>query len=481
MSFTSKFRENPLFYGYFIVGLFIFSIYFVDIWHTPNPVSRALPVLTYNESKTLEITKYEQLSLDKSKVNDKYFSDKAPLPTLITIPFYEFAETIGLSEWSYDEKEMQGAPKWFLQLSSIIFLGSVLTSSIPFLLLILLSFGISDDYKFKPTLILLAFFGSFIFVFNGTFFNHILAGFFLVLSVYFLKTKQNPLLSGLFAGMAFLCEYTFGLLFVLIPLYHILNDKKLAFQPIIKFGVGLIPAVLVMAWYNYYTTGNPLEFIFYFTDYEAFSKGIKQNYGFNHPTVDSVLGLLISPYMGILFYCPAIIFYFIGSWRKKTLSIYKDPVTLISAAFFILVSSYFIWWGGYSWGPRYLLAIACLIVVYSSLVFNQFKAKWILILILGISFLHNWSAKITQVFLVPDRMSPNGEASFPFKDVVLKAFDGGTYNQNNLLTQFFQWDPFKSGILFLCLFLLWMVGLEIIYRKKFLPLDVQISNKKHKK
>lgn len=461
MGLKTKFKENPFFYAYFIIGLFIFSIYFVDIWHTPNPISRALPVLTFNESKTLEITKYEKISLDKSKVGDKYFSDKAPLPTLLSIPFYELANVIGVSEWNYHQKEMKGAPQWFLKLSSILFLGSILCASIPFVLLILISFTISENYKFKPILILLAFFGSFIFVFNGTFFNHLLA--------------------GLFAGLAFLSEYTFGLLFILIPLYFIFKDKKLALKPIIRFGIGLIPAILIMAWYNYYTTGNPFEFIFYFTDYEAFSKGIKQNYGFNHPTIDSVLGLLISPYMGLLIYCPVIIYYFTGNSLQKTLSVYKDPIFLVSAAYFILVSSYFIWWGGYSWGPMYLLAIACLIAVYSSTIFKQFKNQWAIIAILGISFLHNWSAKITQVFLVPDRMSAEGEASFPFKDVVLKAFENGNFNQNNLLTQFFQIDAFKSGMLFLFLFLIWMIGLEVIYRKKLLPNEIKGKNVKHKK
>tara|TARA_R110002049_G_scaffold116112_1_gene268505 strand:+ start:792 stop:2201 length:1410 start_codon:yes stop_codon:yes gene_type:complete len=469
MDFIATFKTNKLFYSYFVIGLLLFSVYYIDIWHTPNPISRALPVLTFNESETLEITKYAEVGLDKSKVGEKYFSDKAPLPTLITIPFYELADAIGLSEWKYLEKEYKGAPKWYLQLSSIIFLGSILTACIPFVLMILISFNISTNYLFKPTLIVLAFFGSFLFVFNGTFFNHLFAGLFLVLSVFYLKNKPNPFLSGLFAGMAFLSEYTFGILFVLIPLMQFLTNKKDIVKWSIKFGLGLIPALLIMGWYNYYTTGNPFEFIFYFTDYEEFSKGIKQNYGFNHPTVDSVLGLLISPYMGLFIYCPALIYYLIGIKRNQELS-YKNPVLIIFVAFFILVSSYFIWWGGYSWGPRYLLGAACLIVTYAAANFDQFKMKWLVAGVLFLSFLHNWSAKITQVFLVPDRMSPQGEASFPFKDVVLKAFNEETFNQNNLLTQFFKIDPLKSGLIFLLLFILWVVGLEIIYRKKVLKL-----------
>jgi hypothetical protein len=422
-------------------------------------------VLTYNENSSLEITKYAQVGLDKSKVGEKYFSDKAPLPTLLTIPFYELSDAIGISKWGYSQKEYDGAPDWYLRLSTIIFIGSVITSCIPFVLLVLISFKISGHYRFKPTLIILAFFGSFLFVFNGTFFNHLIASLFLVLSVYYLKNNPKAWLSGIFAGMAFLCEYTFGLLFLLIPVYQLVRLKKEAIKPVLQFGLGLLPAAIIMGWYNYYTTGNVFEFIFYYTDYEEFSKGIKQNYGFNYPTIDAILGLLISPYMGVLIYCPAIIYLLVGLKRKGEFSIRRNPVLLIALAFFILVSSYFIWWGGYSWGPRYLLAIAGLLAVYSSTVFDQFKSKWLIVLVLGISFLHNWSAKITRVFLVPDRMSEEGEASFPFRDVVLKAFESETFNPNNLATQFFQLNPLNSGLLFLGLFILWIVGLEIFYRK----------------
>ena len=86
---------------FFLVNILL-SSYFIDIWPTPNCVSRALPVLAFSENRTLKIDKYAYLTIDKSRVGEHFYSDKAPLPTLLAIPIYEFIKLFGLDKVSND-------------------------------------------------------------------------------------------------------------------------------------------------------------------------------------------------------------------------------------------------------------------------------------------------------------------------------------------------------------------------------------------
>jgi hypothetical protein len=328
---VKKLRQNAstksTFNAYFVFGLLFFSAFYIDIWHTPNPVSRALPVLTYYETGTLEISRYQEVGLDKSKVENRYYSDKAPLPTFITIPVYELLAKMGLDEWHYEDQRYRSAPKWYTRLSMIIFLGSILCSVIPFAFMIYFSFQQGGQFKWKPMLVVLSFFGSYLFIFSGTFFNHILSGMCLALAVFLIQKPNKAWLSGLFCAFAFLSEYTLGLFAALLPLFLI--GYKGFWRSFLYFCIGFSPALLIYAWYNYSLSGNPLTFIFYYTDYETFSQGIKQNYGFGFPSWESIYGLLISPYMGLLWFFPLLFFYLLRWQKVKYTYLLKDPVFVI--------------------------------------------------------------------------------------------------------------------------------------------------------
>tara|TARA_B100001109_G_scaffold255892_1_gene262574 strand:+ start:13874 stop:15292 length:1419 start_codon:yes stop_codon:yes gene_type:complete len=456
------------FYWLFGLGLLFFSIFYIDIWHTPNPISRALPVLTYYETGTLEISRYEQISLDKSKVDEKYYSDKAPLPTLITIPFYQTLAKFGIEEWKYQDKQFKGAPKWYTKLSLIIFIGSVICSSLPFVLMAYFSFKTSPDFKFKPILISLTFFGTYLFTYAGTYFNHIFSGACLAFAVYFIQKKEKAWISGLFCAFAFLSEYTLGLFAALLPLFLLKSDQR--WKHLLHFGLGFTPALLIYAWYNYSLTGNPFTFIFYYTDFETFSKGIKNNYGFSIPSLESLYGLLLSPYMGLLWFFPVLGFYILNWSKSQGRRLIKDPVLINSLALFLLISSYFIWWGGYSWGPRYLIPMACILALHAANLWKNDKIRIVGVVVLGISFVIQLLNKATVLFLIPDRLSNEGEASYPFTDVVLKAINEGRFNANNLLTWVFDIPANWAFISFFVLFVSWIVILEIQYRKSVLTI-----------
>lgn len=462
----SKYAKKG-FYWLFGLGLLFFSLFYVDIWHTPNPISRALPVLTYYETSTLEISRYEEISLDKSKIGDRYYSDKAPLPSLLTLPIYQLSASLGQDKWDYQQKPFNGAPVWYKRLSYIIFLGSVLCSSVPFALLAFFAFQFArQNFNWKPTLVILSIFGTYLFIYSGTYFNHLISGLFLALAVYFISKPKQVWLSGVLCACAFLSEYTLGLFAALLPLFLLKRQEK--WKLIFFFGLGFLPALIIYAWYNYSLSGNPFTFVFYYTDYETFSKGIKQNYGFGFPSLESLYGLLLSPYMGFLWFFAPFAFFLVYWFKNGVKKHLTDPVLVNSLALFALISAYFIWWGGYSWGPRYLIPMACILALHSAILWENKGFRKIGLLVLSISFLLHFAAKATVLFLIPDRLSNQGEASFPFTEVVVEAIKAGNYNSNNLFSWWFDLYPKYSAICFLILFLAWLLSVEKLYRAGFL-------------
>ena len=72
----------------FVAVNLLLASYFLDSVPSPNPTSRALPVVTLYEEGRYAIDTYEKFTMDKSFVNGHYYSDKAPLTTWIVLPFY---------------------------------------------------------------------------------------------------------------------------------------------------------------------------------------------------------------------------------------------------------------------------------------------------------------------------------------------------------------------------------------------------------
>ena len=71
----------------FVAVNLLLSAYFLDAVPSPNPTSRALPVLTIYEEGRYAIDTYEKSTMDKSYVNGHYYSDKAPGAALTAVPF----------------------------------------------------------------------------------------------------------------------------------------------------------------------------------------------------------------------------------------------------------------------------------------------------------------------------------------------------------------------------------------------------------
>lgn len=475
---------------FIILNLFL-SCYYLDMWTTPSTLSRAFTVHQLAEKGVYNIDPYAQICDDKSKIGDHYYSDKAPLPAFFVYPFYAALKNTAFNEsvkyadqyypihiWRINGLRDARTPETFF-ITPVILLGSIIAGSLPFLLILILTFITlqKKNIHFSPIYLMLAFYGSYLFVYSGTFFNHIFAGVLLLLSYYFIKEKKYAW-SGIFLGLSFLSEYPVGLAMPLWFILIFLNERKI--KPLIQFSAGLLPGVLAILLYNYYTSGNLLT-MSYAYNADAAYKEIHKNYGFRMPSFKSLWGLTFSGYMGLFIFVPLLfvsLFYYVkNSLKSKWFQQIKTNYLAIFAIFyFIMISCYFIWWGGWSYGPRYLIVLAVLLVYESILMFSTIKFNKIaFIIVTGIGVLTSWIAKSTLVYMINDYGMYKGVSVNTFFNITLPEFSAGRFNACNLFSMIFRTRPGLAAFFWLLFFIISLFLLDYFYKKWVAPKFVAIK------
>jgi hypothetical protein len=467
----------------FFLANIILSSYFIDIWPTPNCVSRSLPVLAFSENRTLKIDKYADLTIDKSKVGEHFYSDKAPLPTLCLIPLYELIKWFGLDKVSDDAGKkypvyigyhmgIEDARDYSIpRLIPILLTGSLIFGSLPFALIVLMSFA--SLHKTKPSLSpvllsMLAWYGSFIFVFSGTFFNHVFAGFLLLFSFILIRGNRY-LLSGVVLGLGFLSEYT---VIVAAPFWFIciwIKEKKV--DPPLGFAAGIVPSILFIALYNWLITGSPWKMLNAYHAADAFQK-LHHHYGFSLPSLNAIWGLSLGGWMGLFNFAPVLyciafcIILMLIKNKKVFLSLETYFLALFGITFFLIISSFFTWWGGWSYGPRYLIVLAVLLLYEGILVISQNRISTFLFVVTAlVGIAGAWIAKATVVYMVP---LPADDGFYnPFLYVLLPDLFAGKFNANNALTALFDISPQTGVYSWLILYIISLIGLSFLYKKWF--------------
>jgi hypothetical protein len=113
-------------------------------------------------------------------------------------------------------------------------------------------------------------------------------------------------------------------------------------------------ALLLVGWYNWVRFGDPLQ-----AGYSLAS----DYYGFGSP-LSGISGLLFSPGRSVFLYSPILIAALAGLpllWRQhRALTV---AVVTIVVANLVLYGAYGAWWGGWDWGPRYLVPMTPFLVL----------------------------------------------------------------------------------------------------------------------
>ncbi len=303
-------------------------------------------------------------------------------------------------------------------------------------------------------------YGSFVFVFSGTFFAHVLSASLLLLSYVFLKEKKRVFYSGLFLGLAILCDYSVGFISLVWLVQIFLNERNI--KSVLSFVAGLMPAATLLIFYNMFTTGSPLDLLYNHSAEAGFAN--VENLGFSYPKVSALFGLTLSPYRGLLIYSPFLILCLIVFLKEKgimKISVLNNYLLFITVGYLLLISSHKVWWGGWSFGPRQLIPVAVLLLYESVMYISKRNiSKYLFWSFAAFSLGFMWLIKTTVVYSVPT------EIKNPFRDYFLQNAQNGPTNPNNILTMMFGIQPVIAAFVWLALFLVVITYYFFEHRKK---------------
>jgi hypothetical protein len=196
------------------------------------------------------------------------------------------------------------------------------------------------------------------------------------------RSLAQTALSGFFLGLAVATRFANAVLvpIYLIPLlgYHLraqgisppsfAQTRPLwprAIREILAFGLPLFVWAIIICSYNYVRFASP------------FTTGYLPEESFSAPWLTGILGLLVSPGRGILLFCPVLVACLAAApsfLRRHPLE--AALVFLTSACYVLLYGKWFMWHGGYAWGPRFLVPIIPLLCLTLAPLIDSWRGRW---------------------------------------------------------------------------------------------------------
>lgn len=293
---------------------------------------------------------------DAASFGGHIYSDKVIGTSLLGLPAYQLARwTESLTGATYTV----GTRRYWVTVFSA---GILAALSGVLLLRLLMIVGNETDPRGPLVITLLTFLGTQLFFHATLFMPYTPAIFFLLWAIVRFeqwRARQNgspPLFScGLFLGLAMMCELTVGMAAMLWGLYMMASiPRKLdAWKTVLGAVLGLSPFVI----YSFAIFGKPAipyqyELTPMFREYMA--RGFM---GATSPKLGVLAWITVLPYRGLFIHSPFLILAPVGLLfmfqrpESRKLALY---ILAACAWYFLFNSAYFMWWGGWSFGPRHL-------------------------------------------------------------------------------------------------------------------------------
>lgn len=177
-------------------------------------------------------------------------------------------------------------------------------------------------------------------------------------------TYSGMALVGMSAGILFNTKLVYILLFPLgfIYLFYIHsfqsrpNNTRRLLSGLGVAALAFLPFLLLVLFHNWVKTGSPLR-----TGWYPGQRGV-----FSGDLWAGVFGLWLSPGKGLLWYAPPLFLGLVG--LRRSLARWPAETVLalaIAATVTAFSAKYQVWHGGFCWGPRYLVPIVPLVLLWA--------------------------------------------------------------------------------------------------------------------
>jgi hypothetical protein len=430
-----------------LVYLLCLTGFYVDTELTPNSGSRVCTTLELLLTGSPVIDDFAEYTQDKSFVGGHYYSDKAPLPSLL----------FALPEWIMETASPSRSLK--VRFERALGLSGFLFAAVP---LALFGLWLAIDGLPLPMTVL-AICGTFVWVYAGAFFGHIFAGFLVVCAHRCTFRHGRPFLGGLVLAAAFLSEFPTALAAPAFALALVsqtrfgpdwwLRFKAAALGPVLRLAAGFLALAWVILPYNAAITGDPFTMVYSYVSTPDFAP-MRTDLGFRWFSMgEGLWGLLFSGSRGLFLFAPIFLLVFVRgkSWLAALRAAAPFPASVVFfVASVLMFSAYYMWNGGGAYGPRHLIPATMLLIydvapiVARESRYSRPWRRWTVVLVLAVlGVLPALAAKLTVRYLLPPWVN------WPLTDVVLPALLEGRWNHTGLTSLLLGWSPGASLLFFL--------------------------------
>lgn len=364
-------------------------------FETSNSRSRyaLTEAIVENNSITFNQKQAQFAAPDLVGYNGKLFSVFTPGVSFVGVPFYIFGKQFG-------------APQIFTYLSTLFFAL--------FNICLITKLGRKLGAGVYESLIggILFIFGTNAFIYSLTFTQHHLSTAVILMAILNAlsnRTFINNILFGMLFGAGILMDIPNGLMMLPIAVYvlykHVSfyeeSDKiklsiKLNFVALV---IGLIPFLSLFALYNYQLTGSYTKFSQSLGRADITKEGEviqrqkeskvqnpfeKGSFYNTRKQLNGIYILLVSNERGWLYYSPIIVIGILGliiASRKKEAKTLVNLFVAVILFCFISYASFADVWGGWSFGPRYLIPASALACTGIGIAIQKFKKNLLFFLI----------------------------------------------------------------------------------------------------
>jgi dolichyl-phosphate-mannose-protein mannosyltransferase len=159
-------------------------------------------------------------------------------------------------------------------------------------------------------------------------------------------------------ALALLTKPTGIILGPVLSVYLLLKTRR--FWPSLLPAIGSAVGLGLYFLYNFYRFG----------DFRTFGQPWKFSASF---VPQGVVGLLVSPGAGLVWFCPCVLLSVVAFRQIKTLRLEAWAIVALAVASLVLHSLWREWNGGWSWGPRLLLPVIPGLVALTSVLRNRWR------------------------------------------------------------------------------------------------------------